>query len=265
MILQACSIDIARALFLNALRLQKLIMVRPCEAVCNVRPNAPIEWSAKHLLILEPLLNATGRYMEIGLLPWNLAEALGVPCLDGSVALDCLARFHDQVEQPLGACDIERLHLMTLILASDPSISASDLKRLQRMPIIPTEDGKLVATLSESIYVSGNFKSLIPGAKTLSSKFVAIMHPRVFGFLHRLGVQQAEGPLFFQEVLLPCLTGPKKPKLSELVQSTQAACHFLQAGATEDAVASLQHGLWAPCRELPLFAKDNFGCKIVNG
>eukprot|EP00931_Biecheleriopsis_adriatica_P057123 TRINITY_DN33881_c0_g2_i1.p1 TRINITY_DN33881_c0_g2~~TRINITY_DN33881_c0_g2_i1.p1 ORF type:complete len:2156 (+),score=390.66 TRINITY_DN33881_c0_g2_i1:490-6468(+) len=225
----------------------RLVMIRPLEAVLNgISPQVPMQWSDRSLQLLEPLLNAAGRHVEIGILPHGLAEALGVPFIDTHLAVECLGHFAQQFKRPVTEKHLEILHLLFLIVASDPSPAL--LSRLARLPVIPMDDGHLAAAEGQTIYnIGSDFQAVVPGTRTVSSRFADMMHQQVTGLLARLGVERADGVSFYQQMLLPFLTGSKRPPLLELVNCTKAARQFLQGldeVQRQQLLGSLQQGMW---------------------
>ncbi|CAE7490629.1 unnamed protein product [Symbiodinium natans] len=181
--------------------------------------------------------------MEMDVISSRLADALHIPPLNSNVALECMAPFKRLACRPLSDGDLEQLHLLLLIISADTS---PPLARLARLPIVPTESGHLVIPENENVYNVGvGFQGVIPGAKTLSSRFAALMHQRVAGLLHRVGVEHAEGLQFFKQVLVPFLTSATQPGVEELLQCTHAARRFLQSSEhVEDLTPHLRSGMW---------------------
>lgn len=240
-----------------------LLLARPSESVRAEFPTrVPEPWGDRHLVLLEPLLNSAGRYFEVGHAPRPLLEALHVPALDGHVAVECL----EQVARKFAAAggtrpptklEMDQVHLLLLILASG-ELPPALLHRLGRLKVVPTDDGQLQAVAAHAVYhVGAEFSGVVPATRSLSVGFAAMMHQKVATLLYRLGVERADGPRFFRQMLVPVLIGPDRPQVSHLVRCTAAARRFLDSQSERqqrDALLAVLHtgsGLWVALQQMP--------------
>ncbi|CAE8595693.1 unnamed protein product, partial [Polarella glacialis] len=190
--------------------------------------------SPETLAALEPLLVASGRYLQVGHLPGRAADALGVHGVDGAVAVDCLRAFPAKraAGKALDEADLRLLHWLLLVIACEPN---QPLEQLKTVPMLPTVGGKLVAAADGDIFdMPSDFPMALKGVLRLDPRLGAMARPEVRLLLDSLGVERIESSSFFERILLPKLKQPEPPDTQELLEVTRTLKELMSTSLDQD-------------------------------
>ncbi|CAE7263122.1 NOV [Symbiodinium natans] len=191
---------------------------------------------SEHLSTLEPLLAEAGHYLEVGKLPARVADALGVTALDADVALDCLKAFARRWSQreetfALQVSDIETLHLLLLILEAKEEL----YQEIKQWAVVPSEAGLVALAEQEAqgrkVYdipdEMAGLEAVLGEGQRLDPRLSRIAQPKVKQLFKKLGIERVDGWVFFENVLLPVLSGGEAPDADKLVAVTARFKHLL--------------------------------------